>query len=462
MGIGSLISRLASQTAETYFINRMTNRVTFPEARDAGSLANEIIQRVYSWYSNSAGAVGANLEAFPKDYFQLAKVLKEIFSPQTCHEFESKCLAYDKLVKRKPTRRLCFLSESRLDLSSAMIAEHTFKYWIEQICMALARYSFRYAAEQYRAGINSRALQNPAFESLVGEWPRAYSPRVGDRNGMAITQIYLRGPDLITAWEMCSTTEELEAMAPKQSTWNPEQPSGFPVYHATAVHLNEFAQYRRGLVVAPELKLPAQEHINGVTPRNACIRTARTTYTPLRTLLSAVFEAEVIGKMPSGSRDRPWRSGNREYEGIMLFRFGAPWSSSADYSSYVIPDGSQSEWKATASSTVVARGESPAECWSYFAPIHGKPPGIDWPVVIHQREAAKHRMALAPITDSQIWHSTWCNNGIVRLGENITRTFAIKYIIRPDEEKQSLGGLGGLLKNLTGKRRHGQYREIDG
>ncbi|OAA52173.1 hypothetical protein BBO_00014 [Beauveria brongniartii RCEF 3172] len=459
MGIGGLISRLASQTAEKYFIKRMMDRVTFPEARAASSLANEMIQRVYSWYSNSAGEVGSNLEAFPKDYFQLAKVLKEIFSPLTCKEFESKCLAYDKLVKRKPARHLCFVTESRLALSSAMIAEHTFKYWIEQICMALASYSFRYAAGRYREGIDPRAMQNPAFESLVGEWPRAYSPRVGDRNGMALTQISLRGPDLITAWEKCSMTEELEAMAPKQSTWSPEQPSGFPVYHATAVHLNEFAQYLRGFIVTPELRLPAQEHIDGVTPRNARIRSARTTYTPLRALLSAVFEAEVIGKMPSGSRDRPWRSGNREYEGVMLFRFGAPWSCPATYSSYVIPDGSQSAWKATASSTVVARGESTQDCWGYFSTIHGEPPGVDWPVAIHQREAAKHRTALKSITDSQIWHSAWCNSGVVRLGENITGTFAIKYIIEPDEEKQSLGG---LLKKLMRKRRHGQYREIDG
>ncbi|KAM3505941.1 hypothetical protein MY11210_007758 [Beauveria gryllotalpidicola] len=460
MGIGTLIARLASQTAENYFIERMMDEVSFPEARDAGSLANEMIKRVYAWYSNSAGAVGANLETFPKDYFQLAKVLKEIFSPRICKEFESKCLAYDKLVKKKPARHVCLLTGllgSRLALSSAMIAEHTFKYWIEQICMALSSYSFRHAAERYREGIDPRAMQNPACRSLLGEWPRA-SPRVGDHEGIAFTQISLQGPDLITAWKRCTMTEELEATAPKQSTWSPAQPSGFPVYHATAVHLNELEEYRLGFIVAPELKLPVQEHINGVTPRHARIRVARTTYTPLRAVLSAVFEAEVIGKMPSGSRDRPWKSGDREYEGVMLFRFGAPRTHPSTYSSYVIPDGSQSAWQATASSTVVARDESPKDCWNYFAAVHGEPPGLDWPIVIHQREAAKHRKALESVTNSQIWHTAWCNSGLAMLGENVTGPLAIKYSIEPEEEKQSLGV---LLRKLMGKQRLGQYREID-
>ncbi|KAJ6780817.1 hypothetical protein PWT90_09305 [Aphanocladium album] len=128
----------AVQKARGFFAAYIiSDLVDLPQTMDVESLTNFLVQEVDENYSG----LPVSLHSFPDDYFQLAKVMKGIFSAQFCRDFKAQCLAFDAMVDSKPARRLWLFRpslKSKLAISSAMIANKTYMEWIEKFCADIA------------------------------------------------------------------------------------------------------------------------------------------------------------------------------------------------------------------------------------------------------------------------------------------------------------------------------------
>ncbi|KAJ4153920.1 hypothetical protein LMH87_010386 [Akanthomyces muscarius] len=445
--LGQLMCKMASREAESFFQKSMMKHVQhFPEALNARGLASNVIDSVYAWHS--AGE-GRSLKGLPTDYLSLFKVLQTIFSAKFCSKFEKRCLEFDILVEREHASPVHLVNRSlasRLVISSAMISEHTAEYWVRLLCTAVASHCFRQAAAQFGDLIDPRTMRTRDVKAVLSGRTNKYDEKYTKR-GSRFTQLTLQGPDLVTAWKSSHKTAGLERMAPRHDAM-PSQSCNSPVYYGTAAHLNELQDDYIELVSLPFRGLSGQDPVYGVIPYHAHINAAPTTLAPFRSFLSSVFRAEVIDKMPSRNRDHTWKSGDEEYESVMLFQFRPRPPPSTGYSSYTIPENMRAAWRYVAR-TVVCLKTPPPLCWRMFSDIHGQPRGTDWPFIIYELEDAERVRALQPLTEASLWHSVWCGEGVCELNSSHRESFAIKYDIGTDrKEEGETRKLKGLLKRL--------------
>ncbi|KAJ3495550.1 hypothetical protein NLG97_g3316 [Lecanicillium saksenae] len=133
----------AVQKARSFFSDGIiSDFLDLPTTMDVETLANFLAQEIDYNYCIRLWQVES--DDYPDDYFQLAKVMRDIFSARFCQHFRTRCIEFDEMVDGKPLpRRLWVFRPSlkaKLAISSAVISDKTYAEWIEKFCAEIARF----------------------------------------------------------------------------------------------------------------------------------------------------------------------------------------------------------------------------------------------------------------------------------------------------------------------------------
>lgn len=195
---------------------------------------------------------------------------------------------------------------------------------------------------------NSDDLNNPTD-------PPPYNPHESDARFPDILQVYLKGPDLRSAWLAHEFTRHLSHPG---AHFDPQEPTGLSIYHA----LNP---QERPHVTVVTLRYGAQVAMGN--PRNDLIPQPilETSFFAIREILMAVFDTAMgtIGLMPDRPSllSQPFDVDGTQYYGILLFE-----------TNYNTPS-------AATSISTVRIGENVIDRWSSAARTHAcTPANIFW------------------------------------------------------------------------------------
>ncbi|KAK0724262.1 hypothetical protein B0H67DRAFT_101791 [Lasiosphaeris hirsuta] len=197
-----------------------------------------------------------------------------------------------------------------------------------------------------------------------------------------------------------------------------------PVYHGTDTFRSSINQATEEL--ARSGLLYGSVTANQVAPRRECLPVLWTGFSPLRCFLWAAFKGEVLHAVPSATIGNklkmPWKCGDHEHVGVLVFKFQPALSSALGEASFIIPPGREQEWTDLARSP---GGATPDTVWRQFAPIHHNVQQT-WPETMYCREHGLQLSMLSPYV-KQFWRTVWFGARIATLRASHQATYSISF-----------------------------------
>ena len=243
----------------------------------------------------------------------------------------------------------------------------------------------------------------------------------------SVIQLKLEGSTILEAWNGNPTTRAMGQLANSHEIG--ADPSHFsfralPVYHGTDA--------LRGASTADMEAVVRHGILHGsVTPNQVALRRLQlpvlwTEFSPLRCFLWAAFKSKVLQPVPNATIGNklkmPWKCGDHEHVGVLLFKFQPALPLAAGEASYIIPPGREQEWT---NLSQVPEGLTPGALWRLFAPIHHNVQPT-WPETLHCREYGAQMSMLSPYV-KQFWRTVWFDAGITKLRALHQATYSISF-----------------------------------
>ncbi|KIH91807.1 hypothetical protein SPBR_01658 [Sporothrix brasiliensis 5110] len=380
--------------------------------------------------------------------------------------------------------------ETEGSLSDVFFATETPKTWAQRIACAMAA-----AAEQ---AADAEMTPRPGHASIVVPPSAAASIPAAGQAGTSssataatptttatlfdppvlstcpIIDIDLVGPNIKAAWMANPVTRAMEdaAVAPirQDRNWSPTGAS-LPVYHGTtAPAVNTERAYAHNDIAAritlsnvtPSVLLPMVTP-NQMAPAYRALAAIYTGFSPFRCYLWALFHAEVIANIPTGSSvtrnmasrwDCP-HPPPHQHRGIRLLKFCPQAGVMSTLPTFVLPDGAQDGWIRRVKEIgdqhqfdpLSIDNEGPTEdLWQLFRDFHGQPAGTPWPSVLHCHEGQLQSRQLKHFT-KQLWRTVWHRRDCQVLNASLHSNMAISLTIT-----NSTGTTNDNYQYKTGKR----------
>ncbi|KAK0729460.1 hypothetical protein B0H67DRAFT_215 [Lasiosphaeris hirsuta] len=248
-----------------------------------------------------------------------------------------------------------------------------------------------------------------------------------DTEPCSVIQLKLEGSTILEAWNGNPTTRAMEQLANSHERGADPSRSSFralPVYHGTDALRRSSTQdtevaVRHGLLYGSVTE-------NQVAPCRRQLPVLWTGFSPLRYFFWAAFKSEVLHPVPSttiGNKLKmPWKCGDHEHVGVLVFRFQPALPSAPGEASYIIPPGREQDWTYLSR---IPEGVTPDALWRLFAPIHHNVQPT-WPETLHCQEYGVQRLMLSPYI-KQFWRTGWFDAGITTLRASHQATYSISF-----------------------------------
>ncbi|KAK0722856.1 hypothetical protein B0T26DRAFT_237675 [Lasiosphaeria miniovina] len=193
-----------------------------------------------------------------------------------------------------------------------------------------------------------------------------------DTEPCSVIQLELEGSTILEAWNGNQTTRAMEQLA--NSYERGADPSNFsfralPVYHGTDA-LRGIPTFEMQATVRYGL-LYGSVAANQVASPSPCLPVLWTGFSPLRCFLWAAFKGDVLQLVPNATVGNklkmPWKCGDHEHVGILVFKFQPALPSALGEASYIIPPRLEQEWSSQPQvlERVTRKGATPGDCGGY-------------------------------------------------------------------------------------------------